>query len=1431
MKLYTEDQLSAMSVDEIYENLRKGGESKEAFFNRLGFEYKEPDGLLKGMGKSLVQGMTAFPKTVYGVGAVMEDLAYKAMGGSDEYKDLSEGGLFRHEYEKAKEVEARFQPNTDGWKYYINEAVKTIAQMGSHAVGTAGLGSLPSMATGAGVDKYLEARKEGTEVLPSLSAGATQSIVEYATELPFFRIIKEPGIKFLSRLGRGLVADVPGELIATLSEMKLVDEMTLGKSYTMEEYTKALLDTMIVSGLTTAGVTAAVHPYTTGQTQQQKDYEKFKDRPKITEPGKTEIPGEEITPEAQQVSTQRYVLETNLPKNTIVGGSKEIGDVYDYVINNKSNKLQAVRYQTVNQDEAIKLKESTGGLEFEGYHHTINNYGIRHALSGHGDSEIESERGQIAITKEDIQNIPQIINSYDKIELSEEKDSTGNDVLRYTKKINGEIYYLEEVRNKRHELTIKSMWKTGTPEASDASSQIPKISEKSPAHTSKANSGNPTNSIQPTGENIKSSSPENLSPKLNPLIESGELSMKDAKDITSLGLTPDQQEYFYYNLIKPNQAMLIDKDQAKLRLQYTAYKKMQDVLRLGKGNEKMIEVLQNQIDKIATNLKIEGGAPDKFEMILDNILTAYKDMKPEELIKKVQEELALNLNRIDAGIDTKTLMAATLKAFNETKGREKETISHEQTKQEALKELPTIYGKVMRLKPDKTLTRPQQLAARILGNTLTDILNKSKVLGRQDPTNQALYQQTVRQFLELGQYLSKVAQSSSEMGRELEAQKIIAEYGRDIPNIDEIIKAAEQVKNGMSPEKFYRMLDELKTNGQIQDAVEGLARNPSMFIEYWINALLSNPMTQTTNILSQIYTTFAGPTERALAARLHFEKNTGVVLGEAQAMLFGLQTGFMDALRLAGKSLRSGEPQFGTQKVENYRQKAITAENLNAHLRWFGIESELIGSLARGFNMLGEVVRIPTRLLMSMDDFFKAINYRMEAYAQAYRQVSTEGITDKVELGKRISEIVNNPTPEIKSMAENFAREQTFTMEPTIVGKSLASVVNATRYGRIILPFISTPESIFRYTARRLPVLNLISQQTRADLAGGGAARDLALGKMALGGIIASSIAMLAVNGLITGGGPDDKELKQMLYAKGWQPYAIKIGDTYYSYKRIDPIGSLFGLVADFTEVAGELDEKNLQSLATTIILSMSSNIVSKTYLTGITNILEAIQAPNKRWHEYMKKQVGSLIPAGSAMLARMDDPTLKETETLMDAMRARIPGYARSLPPRRNIFGDPVLLEGGLGPDAISPIYTSSEKHDPVVDEIVKQGVQLSMPSRFLGGSSFSQTDPITKETPIHGIPLELEQYDKLVRYTGEGLKEDLAELFDRESYQNASDGPYGGKALKILNIVDKHKERARDRLLKEDTDLADRVKEKKLLRRQLRQPMTPEPMSSNTY
>jgi hypothetical protein len=101
------------------------------------------------------------------------------------------------------------------------------------------------------------------------------------------------------------------------------------------------------------------------------------------------------------------------------------------------------------------------------------------------------------------------------------------------------------------------------------------------------------------------------------------------------------------------------------------------------------------------------------------------------------------------------------------------------------------------------------------------------------------------------------------------------------------------------------------------------------------------------------------------------------------------------------------------------------------------------------------------------------------------------------------------------------------------------------------------------------------------------------------------------------------------------------------------------------------------------------------------------------------------------------------------------VPGWSSSLPPRRNIFGEAIIPEGALGPDPISPIYRSTEREDPVIDEIRNNRVQLSMPVRYIGGTS-PATGVLQVERSADGVPLTPKEYDRYVQLAGTAAKKD---------------------------------------------------------------------------
>ncbi len=1114
------------------------------------------DNLFAGIGKSVIQGMTAFPRTFWGALATAEDVVKNVPEALPWaiVTQLAPEEFFKRRYEDVKGIEERFQAKGEGYKKYVNGAIRTMSEMLSQYIGTAGMGTLPSMAAGAGIDKYLGARKEGYSIPRSFAAGGVTATTEFVTEKTPLEILGRPGLKFVDRLMKGLIADIPGEVEATLVEMSTVDTAILGKSYTPQEYLGALLDTAATAALTTVGATGVTHPFVVGTrspvsspdqsrvgTAHQSPGEQTPQTPEIKQPAKEEVPGVKPEEYATANVSGRSFLKTRK-------GAFDFGSIDENVSKVINKPAAPIRLEPGN-DEYGKVHIEKKRIE---------------KLKKAGYESVESFVEDVASNYTKIWEQPN-----GRLMLVKENGDAKLSIIELQEHAEGNYYGVSTAfiaeKNYPQKGGRKLLWERSVP-LSASPEQLAPLTNVTPKDTQvgdawrSGQSNSPVDTIQQGQESVK---PEiTLIPPLQNLVDNSRLSLEDALEINDIATqnnwSEDTVKKFYKNAVEG--LGIQNKDTASLEQMLITAKVKEAVYKQNveqykqeiEVNEKLIKTLYDRL-----NIKIEGGAPDKYETIANDFiknLGDLKNLKPEEIVQKAQEELALNLNRLDTGMDIKTLIAATVQTINEAEGISKETVSHEQTIQEAMKELPGIYRKVLDMKRGKTLTRQQQLAARILGTALYENFNKTRLLGMADPKNTELSQKAMTQLIELGQYWSKVLASSSEMGRELEAQKIIAKVGEDIPATEEFKKVLDilQGQNEISPEQFYQLTGALRTPDQLAEMAREMAkpvtrRIQDIFLEAWINGLLSNPQTHATNILSNLYTTFASIPERYLASKTHYGDQSGVVDGEAKAMLFGMQMGFRDAVNAARIAWATEAGRFGktAQKVENAQQKAISAENINRILVKFGVDP-MSQTLSNAVDYVGKIWRLPTRTLMTADEFFKMINYRMELNALAYRQAAMEGLTgDKA--GAKIAELIQKPTVEMRARAIAHANVQTFTGEMGPVATAISGLTERVPIAKIIVPFVRTPSNIFTYAFDRTPFLAYARSQIRADIKAGGAARDMALGKMAFGGMIAGLAATLAASGFITGSGPEDRDLKKMMRDNGWQPNSIRIGNTYYS--------------------------------------------------------------------------------------------------------------------------------------------------------------------------------------------------------------------------------------------------------------------------------------------
>tara|TARA_R110002153_G_scaffold270116_1_gene436279 strand:- start:57 stop:1574 length:1518 start_codon:yes stop_codon:yes gene_type:complete len=455
------------------------------------------------------------------------------------------------------------------------------------------------------------------------------------------------------------------------------------------------------------------------------------------------------------------------------------------------------------------------------------------------------------------------------------------------------------------------------------------------------------------------------------------------------------------------------------------------------------------------------------------------------------------------------------------------------------------------------------------------------------------------------------------------------------------------------------------------------------------------------------------------------------------------------------------------------------------------------GVVGQAVDYIGTAVRTPGLLLSASDEYFKAIAYRMELNAQAYRTAFNEGWEGEG-FQKRVREIIRNPPENIRMAAVDFKRYQTFTNELGSFGKGVEGLRNKNAYMKVMLPFIRTPLNIMTYTTERTP-LALATAKWKAERAAGGARADLAMAKLATGSMIMATAADLAFEERITGKGPTNYQMLQLKKDQGWQPYSILIDGEYVAYNRLDPVGTLLGVAADISEITGQGTERDALDMATASVIAVTQNLASKTYLRSVSEVLSVMntsttdtEANNWKANQYASRLIGSLVPAFVAGQERLDNPayTLKSrdgVQQIIDTVRSRIPGFNDDLPPNRNVFGEVQNALPGYGGD-YSPITVSEKKYAPVSAEMER----VQAPQRKV-------------KDKISGVQLTTKEHDRYIMLAAgvdakyPSIKSYLLAMFKNPGYQRLSDGPDGSKNRAIDDVFTQYRAMAKDQFLRD--------------------------------
>jgi hypothetical protein len=559
-----------------------------------------------------------------------------------------------------------------------------------------------------------------------------------------------------------------------------------------------------------------------------------------------------------------------------------------------------------------------------------------------------------------------------------------------------------------------------------------------------------------------------------------------------------------------------------------------------------------------------------------------------------------------------------------------------------------------------------------------------------------------------------------------------------------------------------------------------------MVIEVWMSALLSGAKTHMANIMGNTISGLWRPVETATAAGIGKMRNlvTGtqdrVLPGEAAAELFGMIHGSKEGIVAAYKAFKSEEPQLtNVRQVEQGHPKALPSATVNL----FGREMEIGGKQAR----------IPLRLLGAEDEFFKSVAFRGDINRQAYALAAKEGLPAE-QFHARVAELSMNPTEEMVGKAKDVAEYQTFQTPLGKVGRAVQNFSNTHILAKLVVPFVRTPLNLLKYAGERTP-LGLFAQEVRDNLSGknGAVARDTQVARITLGTMVGVAAFEMASQGLITGGGPADKAKKSIMQADGWQDYSVKIGDMYYRYNRLDPFSVILGVAADAYEIAHATgsDHPDKEHMTALVFAAISKNILNRASLSGLSDLIQATADPERYGKSYLKGMVGTVIPAISAQTAQTLDPTVREARTVLDTLKARIPGLSQSLKARRDVWGEPIVREGGLGPDIASPIMEARLKNDPVNKALIA--------ANYFPGKL---------DRKIRGVELTDDQYDDYARIAGRTAKVRLNAIVGMPGFNQM---PESTRKELMTNAITNSREMARSLIMMQNPEIIKKANDAK--------------------
>ena len=512
---------------------------------------------------------------------------------------------------------------------------------------------------------------------------------------------------------------------------------------------------------------------------------------------------------------------------------------------------------------------------------------------------------------------------------------------------------------------------------------------------------------------------------------------------------------------------------------------------------------------------------------------------------------------------------------------------------------------------------------------------------------------------------SSVGGTVSEYGRGLSyashLEKILGVSSSLIDQkLDNLVNAISPVRGINNPQtkikeirynaKAFTVLDFASKNAYVGITSKIANKTRRIFMESYINALLSNPVTHTINLSANgafqgvrlLETGMAVPigVVRQKAMKMlgkEVDPMDRFYLGEVNEFVHGSAMSFMDAVRLSGKAFITGRSGDLKSKIDLDEDRIGVGNTNNIADILEDLSTGKPSGMARAFiNSLGVLNRSSFRFLATEDEFFKVMIKGRVKYQEAFR-ASMREIQARVESGyplKRTDDmpeeelsaeeygaqayerVLENPSKEVLKKMEQTALEETFQADVSLGGK-YSSAINTALNNDVMkvlgVPFYRTPTALFKNSFDRS--LNVFTAPKKLA-EGKGREFDEAVAKLVVGWGLATTLFFMTRNyygddTIIIGNGPVANYQFKDIVNKGANVPSCSVGFKqengsykFATFSRFDPLSMLACASADVSNFMTYSDDPEVsEALFNSFVLAVTEYSSSLPMLQGISDL------------------------------------------------------------------------------------------------------------------------------------------------------------------------------------------------------------------------------------